>query len=333
MTVFGQNSTDLLLSKLEISQALYPPKDILSTKSIVLISVPEDADRNEWMESVDELQQFFAEEGIDAVAYIETEVLFSQPNDRLTIPEFLRKRGINNLILFAAGGKKGPVFLAIGPYNGEENFFDKGATFWAREGANLDGIKDELSAYFKTGAIYRGNLLVNENAEFFYPEVDLGVVAKSVPPKIADFKVAIERIDKALLADQGPAAFRYANFYNQVRYDSEITGRERWLNSLHSDTTNNFYYKEEKQTNQQLRKDGFQYELRYVSAPENLLYDWISFPDRKKPRKALVHKFYLSDLRNNNIYVGKNWDAALDWEAALQNFLGQIQQVIQENAN
>ena len=179
---------DLLLSKLEISQALYPPEDILSTKSIVLLSVPEGADRNEWMELVDELQQFLAEEGVDAIAYIETETLFAQPNQLLKIPEYLKKRDVNNLILFTAKDKDSPVFLAMGPYNGEDTFFQKGDAFWARQGAELSGMKDELSAYFKTGTLYKGNLLVNENPEFFYPKMDLGIVAKSVPQRSLPLK-------------------------------------------------------------------------------------------------------------------------------------------------
>ncbi|MFY0591712.1 hypothetical protein [Roseivirga sp.] len=324
---------DLLLSKLQISQALYPPEDMLSTKSIVLISVPEDGDRNEWKELVDELQLFLAEEGIDAVAYVETETLFSQPNLLLAIPDYLKKRDINNLILFAVKSKDEPVFLAMGPYNGKDTFFNKGDTFWAREGVKLEGIKDELSTFFKAGTLYKGNLLVNETAEFFYPEMDLGVVAKSVPPKIADFKVAITGVDKPFYEQLGPAAFRFDNLYEDAKYKTEINDRAFALEALGMDSTNVFYSREAKLTNQQLRRDGFQYELRFVSGPEKLVYEWIAFPDRGEPRPTTVHKFYLSDLRNNNIYVGKQWDASADWQTALDNFLGQIQLVIQNNAN
>lgn len=333
LNAFGQNNMEALLTRLEVNQALYPPEDILSTKSIVLLSVPEVADRSQWMVLVDELQLFLAEEGIDAVAYIETEVLFSQPNQVLVLPEHIKSREIQNLILFTAKNEKSPVFLAMGPYNGEDTFFNKGDAFWAREGSNLTGIKDELSAYFKTGALYRDNLLVNEHPEFFYPEVDLGIVAKSVPPKIASFKVAVEQVNKSMYGNPGLASFRFDAFYKRDSFALALQDRGYSIQALATDSTNNISLKNVASTNQELRRDGFQYELLYVSGPERLVYDWIAFPDRTKPKDRVIHKFYLSDLRNNNIYVGKNWDASTDWNTAFENFLGQIALVIQENAN
>lgn len=333
LNAFGQKSIEELLGRLEVNQALYPPQDILSSKSIVLLSVPEVADRSEWMVLVDELQLFLAEEGIDAVAYIETEVLFSQPNQVSTIPELFKNREIRNVILFTAKNEKAPVFLAMGSYNGEGTFFNKGDTFWARQASELTAIKDELSAYFKTGALYRDNLLVNEHPEFFYPEVGLGIVAKSIPPKIASFKVAVEQVNKTMYTNPGLASFRFDNFYKRDSFELALQDRNYLIQALVTDTTNNISLKEIARTNQELRRDGFQYELLHVSGPERLVYDWISFPDRPTPTDKVVHKFYLSDLRNNNIYVGKNWDASVDWNTAFENFLSQIALVIQENAN
>lgn len=333
LNAFGQKSAEELLGRLEVNQALYPPEDILSTKSIVLLSVPEVADRSEWMVLVDELQLFLAEEGIDAVAYIETELLFSQPNQVSILPKLFKSREIRNVILFTAKNEKSPVFLAMGSYNGEDTFFNKGDAFWARQGPALSVIKDELSAYFKTGARYRDNLLVNEHPEFFYPEVDLGIVAKSIPPKIASFKVAVEQISEAVYTKPGLASFRFDNFYKRDSFELALRDRGYLIQALVMDTTNNISLKDVARTNQELRRDGFQYELLYVTGPERLVYDWISFPDRPKPTDKVVHKFYLSDLRNNNIYVGKNWDASADWNTAFESFLAQVSLVIQENAN
>ncbi len=332
-SVKGQSEIDNTLDKLELNQALYPPEDILSTKSIVLLSVPEVSKRSEWMILVDELQQFLAEQGIDAVAYIENESLFSIPNKQLEIPEVLKKREIKNLILFTVKDKESSVFLAIGPYNGQASFFDKGASFWARQSSTLSPVTSELDTYFKTGALYRDNLLVNESAEFFLPEVNLGIVSKSIPPKLADFKVAIQAIDPSLFQQRGPAVLRYDNFYDQNSFQMTNTERNYQIEALAVDSTNNIFSREKKSTNQDLRKNGFQYELMYVSGPETKVYDWIAFPDRQPALDRVVHKFYLSDLRNNNIYVGKKWDASTDWSLALEHFLEQMNEVIRKNSN
>lgn len=333
LNVHGQSETDELLGNLELNQALYPPEDILSTKSIVLLSVPEVSERSEWMILVDELQAFLAEQGIDAVAYIENEGLFSKPNQVLGVPEVLKGREIKNVILFTIKNDETDVFLAIGPYNGDASFFNKGDVFWARKSSKLSNITAELDTYFKTGALYRDNLLINESAEFFYPEISLGIVAKSIPPKLAEFKVALEVYDKAIYSQRGPSSVRFDNFYDKSTFQAKLQDRNYFIEGLVTDTTNNIFSKDKLKTRQQLRKEGFQYELMHVTGPEKSVYEWIAFPDRKKPTDRIIHKFYLSDLRNNNIYVGKNWDASSDWQVAIEQFLEQMNEVIQKTSN
>ncbi|MBO3698799.1 hypothetical protein [Roseivirga sp. E12] len=322
-----------MLEKLQLNQALYPPENILSTKSIVLLSVPEVAEQNEWMILVDELQQFLAEEGIDAVAYIQVESLFSIPNKVLEIPTYLNQREIQNVILFAAKDEDSPIFIAMGPYNGKPSFFDKSSVFWTRSASKLESVASELNTYFKTGAVYRDNLLVNESPEFFFPEVSLGIVAKSIPPRLAEFKVSVQALDLALFDQIGPASFRYENFYARDEFIQGIRDRDYAIQALVTDSTNNIFYKDAAKTNQALRQEGFQYELMFVSGTDDRVYEWLPFPDRPKPTGRIIHKFYLNDLRNNNIYVGKEWDASTDWSQALSTFLAQMNKVIQEKSN
>ncbi len=332
-TAKSQSETNQLLEKLQLNQALYPPENILSTKSIVLLSVPEVAEQNEWMILVDELQQFLAEEGIDAVAYINVQSLFSIPNKVLEIPEYLNQREIENVILFSAKDEDSPVFFAIGPYNGESSFFDRSSTFYARAANKLESITSELSTYFKTGSLYRENLLVNESPEFFFPEVELGIVAKSIPPRLAEFKVSVEAVDLDLFKQVGPPSFRYENFYSQEAFDQVMRDRNYSLEALVRDTTNKILYKDPTKTKQALRQEGFQYELMFVSGTERHVYDWLPFPDRPRTTGKIIYKFYLNDLRNNNIYVGKEWDASTDWHQALESFLAQMDEVIQKKSN
>jgi len=332
-TAKSQSETSQLLEKLQLNQALYPPENILSTKSIVLLSVPEVAEQNEWMILVDELQQFLAEEGIDAVAYINVQSLFSIPNKVLEIPKYLNQREIENVILFSAKDEDSPVFLAMGPYNGEASFFERSSTFYARFANELEGITSELSTYFKTGSLFRDNLLVNESPEFFFPEVELGIVAKSIPPRLAEFKVSVEAIDLALFRQVGPPLFRYENFYGEEVFEQAMRDRNYSLEALATDTTNKIRYKDPTKTNQALRQEGFQYELMFVSGTDSHVYDWLPFPDRPRTTGKVIHKFYLNDLRNNNIYVGKVWDASTDWHQALESFLAQMDEVIQEKSN
>ena len=99
MSLQAQSDIDQYLNKLGLNQALYPPQDILKTKSLVLLSVPMDESPSEWQEILDEMQAFFAEVGVDAVAYFPVDKYDASLNDPLPLPDFTFSRGIENLII------------------------------------------------------------------------------------------------------------------------------------------------------------------------------------------------------------------------------------------
>ena len=36
-------------------------------------------------------------------------------------------------------------------------------------------------------------------------------------------------------------------------------------------------------------------------------------------------KFYLRDLKNGNVFLGRTWDAKADWRSAYESFIAQIE--------
>lgn len=326
-------SLDDLLDRLDLNQALYPPEDILSTKSLVLLSVPEDSQSSEWQILVDELQEFFASVGLDAIAWLDTRAYQIQHNIAEPIPEFILEREPKNVVLVQFKDEDSPVFVAIGKFNGEQTLWNKGDAFWARQSVNLEGIISELALLFRTDQFYQDNLLVNENPEFFYPEFEFGLIAKSVPPRMREFKTYIEPFNSTYPEEIGLPKFMYEPFSDLNATKQEIRERNYRVEAVATDTLNAIFVRDYTKTIQELRRDGFQYALKYVRASEKSLFEWIPFENRPKPTEKIVYKFFLDDLRNNNNYVGKTWDADENWNTALTNFLAQIEAVVQENAN
>lgn len=326
-------SLDDLLSRLELNQALYPPEEILSTKSLVLLSVPEESESSEWQILVDELQTYFASVGLDAIAYLDARAFQIQHDAIEPIPQFILEREPKNLVLLQITDEESPVFMAIGKFNGNNNLWNKGDAFWARQSVNLEGITSELSLMFRTDQFLQDNLLVNETPEFFYPEFKFGLIAKSIPPRIREFKTFIEPFDPSYPEQLGFPNFSYDTFTNKDDVKQDLRERNYRVEALATDTTNAIFLRDYSKTIQLLRRDGFQYALKYIRASEESLFEWISADDRPEPTEKIVYKFFLDDLRNNNNYVGKKWDAHEDWNTALSNFLAQIEEVIKENAN
>lgn len=98
------------------------------------------------------------------------------------------------------------------------------------------------------------------------------------------------------------------------------------LQAISSDSTNTLELVELKADEAVLRRAGFIYELQMVKGREDLVNQWISFPDRPKAGNKTVYKFYLNDLRTNTIYIGKKWDASTSWFEALNAFMAQIRE-------
>ena len=323
-------STDDLLQRLKLNQALYPPQDILSTKSLVLLSVPEDSQISEWQILADELQTFFAEVGIDAIVWLDARKYQIQQQIVEEVPETILKRQPKNLILFQVKNKEAPVFVAMGPFNGKTSLWNKGDSFWARQSVNLEGITNELSILFRTDQFYRDNLLVNESPEFFYPEFDFGLTAKSIPPIISRYKTYVEPFDLSYPEQCGFPIFTFESFNNLDEVKSGLQERNYRIEGIATDTINNIFSRDYSRNIQQLRRDGFQYALKYVKGSEIELYKMMPYDGRSKPTERIMYKFFLENLRNNNNYVGMQWDAHEDWDTALSNFLSQMDEARQK---
>lgn len=329
----GQSSIDDYLNTLNLNQALYPSEDILKTKSLVLISVPMDDDPNKWQEILDEMQQFFSDSGLDAVAYLYADRFDVAQNTPQPFPDFTFKRGIQNLIILSAPKVEGPFFLAMTQFNNEEEMYPRGASAFARITSDLSTVWQELGTYFRTDQFQRTNMLVNENPEFFYPTVEPGIIARSVPPQVAEFKIAMKPVDSQKYQALPVYKVQHNYLFAKDSLLSAIGRQNHQLQALSSDSTNTMELVSLNENDATLRRAGFIYELKMVKGPEEQVYQWIPFPDRPKPSKRVVYKFYLDDLRTNTIFIGKEWDASENWFDALSAFARQIRLAAESNGN
>ena len=329
----AQGDIDQYLSKLGLNQALYPPEDILKTKSLVLLSVPMDDAPNEWQEILDEMQAFFSEVGVDAVAYFLADRFDAATNTPQPLPDFTFKRNIQNLIILSAQKVKGPIFIAITQFNNQESLYARGAPAYARLTSDLSTVWQELGTYFRTTQFQRTNLLVNESPEFFYPTVQPGIVARSIPPQVAEFKIAMKPVDDKKF-DQLPIyKIQHGNLFAGDSLRKAILGQNQQLQRLSADSTNTMELVSLSEDDATLRRAGFIYELKMLKGPEEELNQWIPFPNNPKGSKRVVYKFYLDDLRTNTIFIGKEWDASESWFEAFNSFVGQIREAASAKGN
>jgi hypothetical protein len=328
--VLAQNSLQTTLERLGINQALYLPEDILSTKSIVLYSVPEGNNDSKWTNKLDELQSFFAEVGIDAVAYINQDELLPLPNQLLSVPDYLKKRRIEHLILVLISAEDQPIFFAIGNYNERETWWDEGSNFWVRNPIEWEPMFEEVSNFLKTAAYKRTNLLVNDQPEYFVPEVANNFIFSSSVPrsKGSEVQVALRPVDLAFYEGLGPQIFSGEALAGSLNYQQTFISQAEYLNAFAMDSLNNVELIDGKSTKRQLTRSGYDYELEYISGDFDLLNRYFKSTKERQPFDGERTVFYLRDLRRNQIYYGKEWNPLANWYQAFEHFIDTFSSVL-----
>lgn len=318
----SQNYLRFYQEHLAISEALYPPEDILNGSSLVLFSVSKDVDTNEWQEKLTELQTFFATQGIDAVAYVNVTSLYNIPGEATGVPQVLRTRDIKNLILFHYLGEEQNMFLAMGPLSDQMNFWTEGDSFWMRASASFDPVFNELDTYFRTGARPRTNLLVNDHPEFFQPQPENDRIILTTAPQIRpSYKVALRNWEVDFYRRFGAHKLLDAHVNAPKQYEAQWQERYDLFSSLALDTTNIIEFVRHDLSDPELKRLRYDYELTAIFGNHEQLS---SFFKTDEPMALFDDErvvFYMKSLGSNTIYLPRGWRPEYDWTIALSRIL------------
>ncbi len=322
----GQGINEELLSRLRVQQTFDLPKDILSTRSIALISVPKGSPKGEWKKWATEMQKFFATVGVDVVAYLSIDELDKNVTSQQELTrDIFSKRGIKNLIILSVLDIENKFLFGVGSYNRKWTFFDEKSSFWLKETDDLDNVWADLETLFKTDTYRRRNLLVLDTPEFFELSISFTSRTERFTKLMESQKIAIpahvaldddpNRIVR-LKADiingtedrSGPATelknSQLKSIIGQYPFEAEIVN----LNEKNEDGW---------------LRSGYGFILYNASGNESELRQKLKYTGKSKGG-TLLTKFYLKQLRTGNLYLGREWDAATDQNQALLNFINRV---------
>ena len=331
---YSQEGNWAYLEVLQMNRALDPPENILSSKSLVLISIPEGEASGAWKEKAEEVQAFFAEEAIDAVAYFNLDRQFAFPGVPLALPKSITDRKISNLIFLTIDPETEEFVFGIGPFNQKNSFYDKGTVFWTRKGKSLEGVFQELSSRFATGAFAKSNLLVNDSPESFnFITPNFAARYASMPPDLAKKKIAVPLIHPP--SDQaGGALLNSVNFYHADQVKTETVFKNSSIRQALADSTLTMELVDLRAKNEaQLRKEGFTHVLYHMITDSEDMYRTLPYKKREEVAAPVLVKFFLKDLRNRNLFLGRYWDANANWDQAFGAFMAQLEKEIVDQAN
>lgn len=292
-----------ITAKLNLTQN--PPLDLLATRSVVLF------DYAYTRKQLGEIQKSFQKIGIDPIAHFEIDKVFAGNDMQKAFSAYFTSRQVKYVIILE---KANDVFFFTATLLGKEsNLFDSGQLAWRVSNTRIDNLmltiwQDSWRSQKKQ------NFLIND-----LPETDIFV---------------------------DPFKGRRGAYYAiDLRVDNLAVikfGNEQMDKELEQFFLDNYPLKykivEAGSNEQELRKQGFHYVLRFVHtrgviAREVLSYDLskeeknyvsITFPTGQLqlkviPREKVIYKFYFRHIDTGNVYLGTKWDADDTWLQALRN--------------
>ena len=301
-TVQAQESP---VSILQLTETV--PAELLATRSVVLF------DPLFKKSELEEIQKSFAQTGIDAVLYVEQDIVLAGKDITLAYTNYFTSREIKYLIFM---DKPTHAYrLIVTAFNNKVSLVDTDQSAWSITNSSL---REVLTVAYRNSWISqkKQNLLVNE-----IPETVAKVTA--IVGKRAEFfaidlkadELAVPLFNNPLL-DTALAHVLKENYPFKYKLVAPVAD------------------------DSELRKKGFILTLclvhsRNVSAKKILGYDMsksesayatTTFSDdlpqvKTIPSETSVYKFYVKHIPSGNIFLGTKWDADTSIETALKNHI------------
>lgn len=304
--LFGQTSPEEQELLVTIKSSVTAPEGLLAKRTVVLYQLSyTEAELNE-------MQKYFQQTGLDAIAYFETDRTLAGPDLTKAFADYFNKRNVS-FLLFAQKDQNGFRFV-LTPFSKNKALVGEGTAAWIMENKSLtELLRNIYRALISTQK--RQNFLINDVPERDIPVKNFtGRRYENFSKEVTYFKVAIPRMPSVednkmleqLLKEGLPLKF------DLVDPDME----ERELNNR-----------------------GYIFILRFVRArgsvaKEILGYDLkveqtyasVTFPPEGLQLKTLpssdhIFKFYFKHIEYGNIFLGNRWDADVTWAEALRNHL------------
>ncbi|MFT7029812.1 MAG: hypothetical protein ACJA2C_001205 [Marinoscillum sp.] len=327
------------------------PENLTSERSLVIISTPTVIIDNvpcidKWKEMVLSVHPTLRKIGVDPIAYIHITDLMSGAEITAKYHSLLVLRRVENILVFTKTNNEEATNyqLMVTSYAGNGTFIKQGQDVWEETYTDINRLMLRMGRQVLRQKLVRSNFLVPESPEYLEDlPIFNGTKYENFPSRLLNQKLAVVPFSKVEIEGvKDEAALSIINQYN-----GEVeASNERLVEIMKS-----YPYKYEivnKIKMEELYQAGFQYVLMSItssgeSAKRMLNYSTISkethhmissFDNNsvpvlvKTPSRALVTKYYIKQTIVNDLHTGIAWDAGLNWEEGLKNFLGNLNQTI-----
>ena len=344
------------LRLLEFNKEL--PKDLLSTRSAVFITVPDKKgklpQRGDWQLLAREAHEGFKRIGIDAVAYLNLQDVNAGLDaiDGFIVP--INNRDIENLIFLSL--KEGllgtEIELVITKRPSEGSLLNLHQPAYRISRNAIGEIIAQLGRDIYQVQLQNHNFMILDQPEFFSDAyVVKGRRFESFNSDLKIGKLAVPKFEKFKFppnVDSASVSSDKLSLINQ--YNALVENANQELLALMAIYPYKYELVDYSVGEEHLYRQEFSYVLMSLNSTginiKNLLNytvdpnetDYLSLKTiaegvttlEQIPVNTPVFKYYMKQLVNKEIYLGKQWDADLTWQQALTNYLNNFKDAMEE---
>ncbi|WP_221409583.1 hypothetical protein [Marinoscillum furvescens] len=329
------------------------PENLTSERSIVIVSVPSVKQgrfemRGDWKKLARTAHKTLRKIGVDPIAYLYKDDVNAGPEVQDAYKRLFDQRMVQNLIYLKQEGDEytGTYHLTVTPFDKEE-YVKNGQQGWKESDQSLSTVMLRLGRQVLRQEIERSNFIIPEGPEFLGDLVAFsGTRLQNYPTRIQSLTLAVVPFEKIPVRDDvDPELNADINAYNQ-----EVERKNARLEEI---LTKHYPYKwelVEETDSDALYEQGYQYALLRLSSTGRSVKNILNYPTSAAethymthtynlehesdlvqiPVNASVTKYYIKQTALKDLHVGKVWDADATWEQALQNFLFNLWQELEQ---
>lgn len=314
------------------------PEGLTSERCFVALKMPTKEDayytRGDWKKLAAEVHYSLRRIGIDAIGYSYLDDLDAGPEMKKVYLDILNDRQVR--ILISLEQTADGYTLAIVPFD-PSSYMPTFSKSWVMSSTDLENIFLSLGRQVLRQDLDRSNFIIPEGPEFLAGiSIYGGTRYSNYPSRLQSLNLAVvpfQKIDPLQVPNEARDAVQ--------KYNRRVDLKNARLGEILKAYPFKYDLVDEIEP-KVLYDKGYQYVLLSAkgsaAAVRKLLgYDkdgatpkeyetvWVDNEGGKSalyiPAQATVIKYYIKQTAVNDLHVGDEWDASVDWEQSIHNFL------------
>lgn len=343
------SSAELKLMTVLNPNAAFVPKDLLSTKTVVVISIDdkkENAIRGDWKAIAREAHFYISRLGIDPVMYYYIDDLIAGYDVKRAITEQMVRREIKNVLLLSKDkiNNRDQYIGVITEFNQQPTFISHNQSAWKSQTSDLEILFRNLLRSVDNADLARENLLILDTPEYFRGvEILKGKRFETFNTDLRIDRIAIPLFEELPIPDNTDAAS--AGLARRITMENELNlQRNAQLEQIMAKYPYEFKIVPYEYDEKKLLSKGFQFVLLQLTSSGRNVRELLGYEvndqvneliTMKKddegnlsvtsiPIDGMVTKYYIKHINSGDIYLGEQWDGDDNWHDALRNHINPL---------